>query len=343
MARTDASADAVDLAALVPQKDGLVAQLRQTKYVDVAAAHGFEIRAGEARFDDAETQLVDGSPLRARAYVVATDADPARPPIPGLEDIDFLTSTTAMEQQDLPASLVVIGGGYVGAEQAQLFAHLGTRVTIFGRLAPRAEPELAEVVRGVFADDGITVIEEYATGVERRGDHIAVTATSGTTATGQRLLVATARKPRTVDPDLDAANVDRDHRGFVIVDDTQRSSIPSAFAAEDVTGAPQFVYVAAAAGRVAALNALSTGGPPARVDYRGLPSVIFTRPSSPLPASPSPAPSTPATGASAESCNSTTCPAHWPTTTPAAPSRSSPTPTPASSSVSTPPRRAPAR
>lgn len=273
------SSSGVNLGALVAQKNDLVSEIRDAKYVDVAAAYGFDIRYGEARFADESTLLVDDTPLRASAYIVATGAEPARPNLPGLDDIEFLTSTTAMEQSTLPAALVVIGGGYVGMEQAQLFAHLGTQVTVVGRLAPEAEPELADVMKRAFADDGITLIEEHATSVERRNDDIVVTTTSGATATGERLLVATGRHPRTSNLDPAAAKIDRDDHGFITVDDTQRSSNPRVFAAGDVTGAPQFVYVAAAAGRVAALNAVDAHGhPPARVDYQGLPSVIFTRP-----------------------------------------------------------------
>ncbi len=273
------AASGVDFAALVGQKDDLVGLLRDTKYVGVAAAHGFEIRRGEARFADRETLVVDRQPLRAGAYVVATGAEPARPALPGLDGTDVLTSTTAMEQKELPGSLVVIGAGYVGMEQAQLFAHLGVEVTIVGRLAPRAEPELTEVLRQVFADDGITVIEERAAAVDHHDGGALVTTTSGKHATGERLLVATGRQPRTASLDLAVAGVDCDAAGFLTVDDTQRSSNPRIFAAGDVSGAPQFVYVAAAAGRVAALNALGVGdGQPARVDYTGLPSVVFTRP-----------------------------------------------------------------
>ncbi len=102
---------------------------------------------------------------------------------------------------------------------------------------------------------------------------------SGQRVAGQRLLVATGRRPRTTDLDLPVAKVDTDARGFVAVDKQQRSSNPRVFAAGDVCGAPQYVYLAAAAGRVAATNALAPDGQrPARVDYRGLPSVIFTRP-----------------------------------------------------------------
>src|SRR5438270_625854 len=83
------------------------------------------------------------------------------PDLPGLAEVDYLTSTTAMEQKTLPASMAVIGGGYVGLEQAQLWAHAGVKVTLVGRVAPHAEPELADVLRSVFADDGIDVLEEH--------------------------------------------------------------------------------------------------------------------------------------------------------------------------------------
>lgn len=273
------SADGVDLAALVGQKDELVGRLREAKYADVAAAYGFQIRPGHARFVDGDTLAVDGQPLRARAYVIATGAEPDRPDLPGLDEVDYLTSTTAMEQSQLPASLVVIGGGYVGMEQAQLFAHLGTHVTVVGRLAPRAEPELAQALREVFAGDKITVLPEHATAVAAVDGGVQVVTASGLRVRGQRLLVATGRRARTDGLDLAAAGVKIGVRGFVTVDDAQRTANPRVYAAGDVTGAPQYVYVAAATGRAAAVNALATGGArPARVDYTGLPSVVFTRP-----------------------------------------------------------------
>lgn len=94
-----------------------------------------------------------------------------------------------MEQGELPESLVVIGGGYVGLEQAQLFAHLGVSVTLVGRLAPQAEPELAELLRQIFASDGITVLEEHATEVRSDSGGVLVTTASGQEVRCQRLLV----------------------------------------------------------------------------------------------------------------------------------------------------------
>jgi mercuric reductase len=270
------TAGTVDLAVLVAQKDELTAGLRQAKYADVAVAHGFEVLTGQARFRDPYTLEVDGRVLDAAAVLVATGAEPAIPDLPGLGTVDVLTSTTAMEQTSLPESLVVIGGGYVGAEQAQLFAHLGARVTLVGRLAPRAEPELSRRLRGVFEADGITVIEEHASTVEATGAQVTVTTTSGRRVTGERLLVATGRRARTDGLNLAGAGIEVDRAGFIVADAHQRTTNPRVWAAGDVTGAPQYVYVASATGRVAAANALGLDA--ARVDYAGLPQVMFTRP-----------------------------------------------------------------
>lgn len=273
------SAGAVDFGALVRQKDELIERLRGAKYVDVAAAYGFEVRPGQATFLTKDILAVDGQPLRARAYLVATGSEPAVPSLPGLNQVDWLTSTTAMALQELPQSLVVIGGGYVGIEQAQMFAHLGARVSLVGRLAPQAELELAEGLRGVFADDGITVIEEHATAVSTDAGEVVVTTASGQQVRGARLLVATGRSARTDGLNLPAAGIDVDERGFIVIDEFQRTTNPHVYAAGDVTGAPQYVYVAAAGGRVAAINAVADDGrAPARVDYTGLPAVVFTSP-----------------------------------------------------------------
>ncbi len=270
-------AGSADLAALVAQKDELVGRLRQAKYVDLAGVYGFEILAGEGRFVDDETLAVDGRRLRAGAYLVATGAEPKIPDLPGLAEGGYLTSTTAMELAEVPARLVTIGGGFVGMEQSQLFARLGSRVTLVGRLAPRAEPELAAWMERVFADEGIEVVGERAVAVEHHGDEVAVVTSEGRRLVADAVLVATGRTPRVEALNLEAAGVKVDGDGFVVVDEELRTSNPRVFAAGDVTGAPQYVYVAAAQGNLAAGNAVA--GEHRRMDYTGLPSVIFTDPS----------------------------------------------------------------
>ena len=271
----------VDLGALVMQKDQLVTRLRETKYADVANAHGFEIRRGEASFLDPDTLVMDGDPVAAGSVVLATGAEPALPKeVTGLDEVEHLTSTAAMELTELPDSMIVIGGGYVGIEQAQLFAHLGTRVTIIGRITPAAEPELVAILRQALAQDGITVVEEHATSVDRQHAQVTVRTASGRSHCAERLLVATGRRPSTDRLNLPAAGIATDPDGFILVDEHQRTTNRRVFAAGDATSAPQFVYVAAATGKAAAANALRTDpqGPGEVVDYTGLPAVIFSRP-----------------------------------------------------------------
>ena len=269
------SAGAVDLTSLMAGKRELIASLKQAKYADAATAHGFAIRPGQARFTDPSTLTVDGEELPPSAFVIATGALPAVPAVEGIEEVAYLTSTTAMELAQLPTSLIVLGGGYVGLEQAQLWSQLGVKVSIVGRFAPHAEPELAQVLRGVFVDEGIDVIESRAVAVERTGAAVMVRTQDGRTASGQQLLIATGRRPDTHGLGLEAAGVAVDERGFIVVDAHQRTTNPRIFAAGDVSGAPQYVYVAAQTGHAAAAGAL---GELQMVDYRGLPAVTFTTP-----------------------------------------------------------------
>ena len=275
------SAGPVDAAALIGGKDTLVAGLRAEKYVDLAAEYGWEILPGEARFIEGpalEVNLHDGGHVRVEAehYLIATGSTPRTDGLDGADRVDYLTSTTAMEQTELPESLVVVGGGAVGLEQAQLFAHLGVRVSIVGRFAPHTEPELAGLLAGVFADDGIAVIAERATEVEADGSGVVVTA-GGQRVTGQRLLLATGRNPVTAGLNLDAVGVKTGHRGEVVVDEYLRTDNPRVWAAGDVTGHPQYVYVAGAHGSVVVDNAFGDAG--RTLDYHHLPAVTFTTPS----------------------------------------------------------------
>lgn len=265
----------VDLGALIAQKNALVEQMRDSKYVAVAQAHGFQILHGDAAFADPHLLIVDGDPVPASAYVVATGAEPALPNLPGLSTVDALTSTTAMDLTSVPDGLLVIGAGYVGMEQAQLFARLGASVTLIGRLAPHAEPEIADVLRATFTAEGITMVEQRATRVEQTGDTVTVSTADGQRLQGTHLLIATGRSPRSRDLRPEVAHLDLDQRGFIKVDDKQQTSNPKIWAAGDVTAAPQYVYVAAATGRAAAVNAL---GGDTSVDFTALPAVTFTTP-----------------------------------------------------------------
>ncbi len=272
------SAGSADMAQLVDSKDELVTGLRHSKYIDLADEYGFEIVEGNARFVDGPALDVNGRRLEAAQYLVATGAQAAIPDLPGLAEAGYLTSTTAMELRELPQSLIVIGGGYVAMEQAQLFAHLGTTVTMLVRsvLARGEEPEISEAIRDAFVDEGIDVREGVVPdAVWRDGRHVVVS-TAGQELVADHVLVATGRRPSTDNLGLSEVGVGVRMDGAIVVDDDLSTSNPRIWAAGDVTGHPQFVYVAAKHGALVVENAFDGAG--RRIEYGALPRITFTNP-----------------------------------------------------------------
>lgn len=261
------------------QKRELIESLRQTKYMDVLESYPeIMLLRGRARLTRGGVE-VDGLLHRTTKVVLATGTSPWVPPIPGIETVEVLDSTTVMELDELPVSLVVLGGSAVGLELGQVFARLGTRVTVIEllpRLLAGEDEDAAHELRQRLEAEGLEIVTgAEVTKVERAGRGVVVHA-------GERsfeadgLLAATGRRANTHDLGLEEAGVEVDGKGFVRVDDGMRTSNPDVFAAGDVTGGPGFVYVAAAGGRVAADNALGGGG--RTLDLRAVPRVTFTSP-----------------------------------------------------------------
>ena len=277
------SSGPVGLAAMVAQKDDLVRALRQTKYADLVGEYGFTVIPGHGRFIGPGELEVDGRRLGARAFLVATGAAPSIPPIPGLAEAGYLTSASALELTERPDRLVVIGASAIGLELGQLFVHLGTEVTfvdVAARIAPLEEPEISDALASVLGAQGAIIhTGAQVLGVHRSGGHVEVTLDAGgreLTVRADQVLVATGRRPSTAGLGLEAAGVALDAQGAVVVDDELRTTNPRVFAAGDVTGAPQFVYVSAYQGALAVDNALL--GARRKVDLAGLPRVTFTSP-----------------------------------------------------------------
>ena len=281
----------VGFAALIGGKDALVGQLRKEKYTGLAAEYGWESVHGIAAFTGTteapvlKVALNDGGTrlIEAAHYLIATGSAPWAPPVDGLGASGYLTSTTAMELDTLPQSMVVVGGNAVGLEQAQLFARLGTQITVIEaleRLAPFEEPEVSAAIEEVCTDEDITVhTGTTLTAVQRDGHGYTLTAhRSGAPIElrAEQLLIATGRRPVTAGLNLDAVGVKTGTRGEVVVDYHQHTTNERIWAAGDVAGGPQFVYVAAAQGTLAADNALAGAG--RTLDYTALPRVTFTSP-----------------------------------------------------------------
>jgi mercuric reductase len=274
------SAGPTAMAALIAGKSELVGMLRKEKYEDLAVDYGWEVRRGDARFVDGPALQVDGERIEAAHYLIATGAAPWVPSVPGLAETGYLTSTSALELDELPGSLIVVGGNYVGLEMGQTFARLGSSVTLIealDRLAPGEEPELSEVITGVLADEGVDVWTSAAlAGVSREDGKVAARVADGREVRADAILMATGRRPVTAGLGLEAVGVETGRIGEVVVDDGLRSTNPRIWAAGDVTGAAQFVYVAGAHGAMVVDNAFGDAG--RSVEYSHLPRVTFTTP-----------------------------------------------------------------
>lgn len=279
------SASTPDLRTVVEQKDQLVASLRQKKYGDLLPEYDIELIAGEARFLDENRVAVGDRVLTAGRYLIATGARPRIPQIPGLSDVPYLTSTSALELKTVPQRLVIIGSGYIAMELGQMFQHWGAQVTMVQRgpvLMPGYDQEVRQVLHDMLASDGIEVMTgvRYER-VEREGAGLALHVTIGGLEhiiRGDALLVAAGRDPNTEALNLEAAAVRPGERGEPLVDEKLMTSNPKVYAAGDVTLGPQFVYVAAYEGKIAAQNALKLSDIPQSVDLRVVPAVTFTQP-----------------------------------------------------------------
>ncbi len=269
---------------LVAQQQARVEELRHAKYENILEHNSrIQLVRGTARFQNADTLIVkhaDGSEqtLHADRILIATGRSPRIPATPGLKETPYWTSTEALVAEEIPQHLIVYGGSVVALELAQAFLRLGAQVTLIARsqLLSKEDSAVGEALQAALEGEGMRVLTHTAVQAvhfEAGAFHLD---TGKEAITGDRLLVATGRKPNTADLDLAKAGVETDAHGAIIVDDHLRTSAPHIYAAGDCTNAPQFVYVAAAAGTRAAINML--GGDDAALDLSVVPAVIFTDP-----------------------------------------------------------------
>ncbi|WP_313291400.1 mercury(II) reductase [Rhizobium rhizoryzae] len=279
----ESGARVVDWAAQIAQKDALVAGLRQAKYADLLPEYNNVVyHEGPARLVDGGVQVA-GQHIGSERIIITTGARPALPGIPGIADVSPLDSTTALALTELPRSMIVLGGGYIGVELAQTFARAGVEVTLVfrSRLLPEAEPEIGAALATYLADEGIKIVSgityESARKTDDGGVALAI-ARDGRPEilTAERILVATGRRSNTEALGLAETGIDLTPAGAIIVDDRMRTSKAGVYAAGDVTGKDQFVYMAAYGAKLAAKNALN--GNSLSYDNTAMPAVVFTDP-----------------------------------------------------------------
>lgn len=284
----------IDFAALVQQKDDVIAGYRKKKY-DSLAGGKFHVESGHASFLDSKTVAVGEKRFTGEAILIATGARPLIPEIEGLSGIPYLTSDLlthdeSIELRELPKSLLIVGGGYIALELGQMFRRFGSHVTLLERgtelLANGYEPEVGPAVRSLLQGEGITVLTHAQMKSVRADGTRGVIATcevAGQTREifAEKLLVATGRRVNTDEIGIEKTGVRLGNRGQVLVDEGLHTNVPHIFAAGDVVGrelgSQMATPVGSQDGGIVAHNAFSKEQP-RKVSHRVIPRAIFIDP-----------------------------------------------------------------
>ncbi len=273
----------IDRKAMVQQQQAMVDALRYAKYEHILDTNpGITLIKGMARFKNADTLIVtaaDGSTkeMTADRILLAVGARAAIPPIDGLAETPYWTSTEALVAEQLPEHLVVLGGSVVALELAQAFRHLGSEVTVMARstLLSKEDPDIGAALKPILEDEGINIaLFSVPDNISHDGKTFSIRSITGDISC-DRLLVATGRRSNADTLALENAGVSVAGNGAIIVDDHMRTNKKNIYAAGDCTNQPQYVYVAAAAGTRAARNMT---GDNVKLDLSAMPAVVFTNP-----------------------------------------------------------------
>jgi dihydrolipoamide dehydrogenase len=275
----DAAATAqVDIAATLAWRDDMVSNYSDAGQERWLAAHGIDLLRGRARLAGTGVVDVDGVRHTAEHVVVATGSEPIIPPVPGLHGLDGIwTNREVTGMKTVPRRLLVLGGGPVGVEMAQAVRRLGGEVVLVegaAHILPREPRSLGEALADVLHRDGVEVaLGVHATAAQREGEHYFLELDNGQRLSGDRLLVATGRRPRVEGLGLETVGVEAKGRG-IAVDACLRAG-ERLWAIGDVNGIWQLTHVGKYQARVVAANIL---GEPREANYEAVPRVTFTDP-----------------------------------------------------------------
>jgi pyruvate/2-oxoglutarate dehydrogenase complex dihydrolipoamide dehydrogenase (E3) component len=279
----------VDMMRVRQRKRDIVKSFRRSNERRLEDAENLDLLMGEARFTgpkELEVRLDDGAKvqLTAKNVIINVGARPGGVPVEGIDAVPALDSTTIMELEEVPEHLLVLGGGYVGVEFAQMFRRFGSEVTIVQRgpqLLAREDSDIAEAVAEILREDGVEVLlETNAHSVsqdENGGIQLTVRAPEGErTLSGSHLLVAAGRPPNTDLLNLEVAGVEMDKRGFVKVNERLETTIEGVYAIGDVKGGPAFTHISYDDHKVIKTNLLAGGD--ATISERLVPYTVFIDP-----------------------------------------------------------------
>lgn len=237
---------------------GAIQGVYQFETPEALAGEGIDVVLGEARFLNDSAIVVGDRRIRSHAFLLTTGARPMVPQIPGLQDVPFITYEQVFENDALPKSLTIVGGGPIGMEMAQAYQRLGAQVTVVSdNVLPKEDPDVQQLIKNVLEREGVRFVSERAKSASKDGDAIII-ATDQQEARGDMLMIAVGRKPNTEGLDLHKAGVKYSQRG-VSVDDRLRTNVKRIYAAGDVTGSYQFTHYAGWQAFRAVRNALLPG------------------------------------------------------------------------------------
>ncbi|ESZ21092.1 FAD-containing oxidoreductase [Mesorhizobium sp. L48C026A00] len=271
----------VDYTAIKARKDKVSDDARGNLESWIAGMDKCTLYRGHARFETAKTVRVGDELLSAGKIFINTGGRASVPDLPGVDEIPFLTNSSMMDLDVLPRRLVVVGGSYVSLEFAQMFRRFGSQVTVIEkspRLIGREDEDVSAAILSILENEGITVhLGASDISFARQGSDIAVTFTAGKApAVGSHVLLAVGRTPNTDDLGLDKAGVEVDKRGFIVVDDQLRTSVPGIWAMGDCNGKGAFTHTSYNDYEIVAANLLDND--PRRVSDRIEAYALYTDP-----------------------------------------------------------------
>jgi pyruvate/2-oxoglutarate dehydrogenase complex dihydrolipoamide dehydrogenase (E3) component len=268
----------VDIQAALAWRDYMVSNYSDSGQERWLAEHGIDLLRGRGRL--AGTGLVEVGGVRHTAdhVVIATGSDPIIPPVPGLRELKGIwTSREVTGMKAIPRRLLVLGGGPVGVEMAQAVRRLGGEVVLVegsAHVLPREPPALGEALADALREDGIELaLGVHATAARREGEQYSLTLDDGRELSGDRLLIATGRRPRVDGLGLETVGVEANSRGIKV--DARLRAAERLWAIGDVNGIWQLTHVGKYQGRIVAANIL---GEPREANYEAVPRVVFTDP-----------------------------------------------------------------
>jgi dihydrolipoamide dehydrogenase len=279
----DATLEDIDYTAVVDDMEDTLSPLAEGMEESYREKANLDILKSKAEFVDERTVEVDGETVTAERVVVAAGSRPLVPPIDGLDEVDYMTSSDALYRRERPDSLVILGGGYIAVEMGYFFESMGTDVRIvemMDTLVPREDPDIAAAFTDVASRRHDVYTGYRATAVESTGDGVTVHAEAedgeSVAVGGDDLLVALGRRPNSDTLNVDAAGIETDDNGFLVTDDHLQTSAENVWAQGDIADNGMFKHSGDYETGVTIDNAVHGGDSVA--DFSAMPHAIFTEP-----------------------------------------------------------------